>query len=122
MTCSTMTFSSAFERLVRSRLIRLLLALVLIVVGVWAFLPNFAYRVASSAFVNAELVRVTAPIAGRLSRDLPRKGDIIEHSITVNLIEAFLRTGAIFWILSSEVRSRKTAPILRRNKLPRSIQ
>ena len=88
MTRSTMTFSSAFERLVRSRLIRLLLALVLIVVGVWAFLPNLAYRVASSAFVNAELVRVTAPIAGRLSRDLPRKGDIIEHSITVNLIEA----------------------------------
>ena len=82
-----MSFSIVVERLVRSRLIRLLLALVLIVVGVWAFLPHIAYRVASSAFVNAELVRVTAPIAGRLSRDLPRKGDIIEHSITVNLIE-----------------------------------
>ena len=77
-----------FERLVRSRLVRLLLALVLIVVGAWAFLPHIAYRIASSAFVNAELVRVTAPIAGRLSGDLPRKGDIIDHSITVNLIEA----------------------------------
>ncbi len=31
---------------------------------------------------------MTAPIAGRLAHDLPRKGDVIEHSITVNLIEA----------------------------------
>ncbi len=83
-----MTFPTSVERLIRSRLVRLLLALVLIAVGGWAFLPHIAYRVASSAFVNAELVRVTAPMAGRLSRDLPRKGDIIEHSITVNLIEA----------------------------------
>ena len=89
MAPSTMTFPTSVERLIRSRLVRLLLALVLIAVGVWAFLPHVAYRVASSAFVNAELVRVTAPMAGRLSRDLPRKGDIIEHSITVNLIEAF---------------------------------
>ena len=88
MAPSTMTFPTSIERLIRSRLVRLLLALVLIAVGVWAFLPYIAYRVASSAFVNAELVRVTAPMAGRLSRDLPRKGDIIEHSITVNLIEA----------------------------------
>ena len=88
MAPSTMTFPTSVERLIRSRLVRLLLALVLIAVGVWAFLPHIAYRVASSAFVNAELVRVTAPMAGRLSRDLPRKGDIIEHSITVNLIEA----------------------------------
>ena len=84
MAPSTMTFPTSVERLIRSRLVRLLLALVLIAVGVWAFLPHVAYRVASSAFVNAELVRVTAPMAGRLSRDLPRKGDIIEHSITVN--------------------------------------
>ena len=83
-----MSLSITVESLIRSRLVRLLLALVLITTGVWAFLPHLAYRVASSAFVNAELVRVTAPIAGRLARDLPRKGDIIEHSITVNLVEA----------------------------------
>ena len=39
------------------------------------------------AYVNAELVRVTAPMAGRLARDLPRKGEIIDHSITVRLTE-----------------------------------
>lgn len=83
-----MSLSITVESLIRSRLVRLLLALVLITTGVWAFLPHLAYRVASSAFVNAELVRVTAPIAGRLARDLPRKGDVIEHSITVNFVEA----------------------------------
>jgi len=117
MALSTMTFSSIVERLVRSRLIRLLLALVLIVVGIWAFLPHIAYRVASSAFVNAELVRVTAPIAGRLSRDLPRKGDIIEHSITVNLIETLSPDRR-----SSKAPSQKTAPLLQKSRSPRSIQ
>src|SRR6202166_1539099 len=56
-------------------------------VGVWTFLPHVVYRIAPTAFVNAELVRVTAPISGRLARDLPRRGDIIGHPITVNLIE-----------------------------------
>ena len=65
------------QRLVRSRIARLGLAFALIAVSAWAFLPYVSYRIASSAFVNSELVRVTAPIAGRLSRDLPRKGDFI---------------------------------------------
>lgn len=82
-----MSVSSVVERLVRSRSLRLLLALGLIVVSAWAFLPHVAYRIAPTAFVNAELVRVTAPMGGRLARNLPRKGDIIEHTITVNLTE-----------------------------------
>ena len=65
--------SAIVERLVRSRMVRLVLALVLIVVGVWAFLPHVVYRIAPTAFVNAELVRVTAPIAGRLSPIFPAK-------------------------------------------------
>ena len=80
--------SAVVERLVRSRMVRLALALVLIVVGVWTFLPHVVYRIAPTAFVNAELVRVTAPIAGRLSANLPRKGEIIDRSITVNLVKA----------------------------------
>jgi multidrug resistance efflux pump len=80
--------SPVVERLVRSRIVRLVLALALIVVGVWTFLPHVVYRIAPTAFVNAELVRVTAPIAGRLSADLPRKGEIIDRSITVNLVKA----------------------------------
>jgi len=80
--------SAVVERLVRSRMVRLVLALVLIAVGVWTFLPHVVYRIAPTAFVNAELVRVTAPIVGRLSADLPRKGEIIDRSITVNLVKA----------------------------------
>ena len=83
-----MSPSGTVETLIRSRLVRILLAFALIAVGAWAFLPHIAYRIAPSAFVNAELVRVNAPIAGRLSPDLPRKGEIIDHSITVNLVEA----------------------------------
>ena len=81
------SISSTVERLVRSRRARLLLALTMIGVSAWAFFPHVAYRIAPTAFVNAELVRVAAPMAGRLSRDLPRKGDIIERAVTVNLTE-----------------------------------
>jgi multidrug resistance efflux pump len=86
-TFSLTTLSSTVEHLVRSRLARLLVALALIALGTWAFFPHLAYRVAPAAFVNAELIRVTAPMAGRLTHDLPHKGDIIDHSITVNLTE-----------------------------------
>jgi hypothetical protein len=83
-----MSLSGTVETVIRNRVARVLLALALIVVGVWAFLPHLAYRVAPTAFVNSELVRVTAPMAGRLSSDLPRRGEIIDRLMTVNLVEA----------------------------------
>ena len=86
-----MHISDRLQRLVRSRMVRLTVAFAMIALGAWAFLPYASYRIASSAFINAELVRVTAPIAGRLTRDLPRKGDFIEQSATVTLIEALSR-------------------------------
>jgi hypothetical protein len=76
------------QRFVRSRPVRLALALFLVGVGAWAFFPYVAYRVAPSAFVNAELVRVAAPISGRLTRNLPSKGDFINEAVNVPLIEA----------------------------------
>ena len=79
------------QRFVRSRITRLALAVSLIALSAWAFLPFVGYRISSSAFVNAELVRVAAPIAGRLTRELPRKGDFIEHPTVVPLIEALSR-------------------------------
>lgn len=83
-----MSLSATVEAIIRNRVARVLLALALILVGAWAFLPHLAYRIAPTAFVNSELVRVTAPIAGRLSPDLPRRGEIIDRSMTVNLVEA----------------------------------
>jgi multidrug efflux pump subunit AcrA (membrane-fusion protein) len=82
---------SNLQRFIRSRLVRLSLAAALIALSAWAFLPYVGYRISTSAFVNAELVRVTAPIAGRLTRDLPRKGDFIEQPAVVTLIETLSR-------------------------------
>lgn len=75
------------EAVLRSRLARVLLAGALIALSIWAFLPHIAYRVAPTAFVNAELLRITAPMAGRLADDLPRKGDFIEQTRTLKLTE-----------------------------------
>jgi multidrug resistance efflux pump len=60
----------------------------LLATGAWAFLPYLNYRIASSAFVNAELVRVAAPIAGQLTVGLPRKGDFLDRPTALPLIEA----------------------------------
>ena len=79
------------QRVIRSRMARLALAFGLIALSAWAFLPYVGYRISSSAFVNSELVRVTAPIAGRLTRDLPPKGDFIEQPVSATLIEALSR-------------------------------
>jgi multidrug resistance efflux pump len=76
------------QRLIRSRSLRVALALTLIAFGGWAFLPYFTYRIAPSAFVNAELLRIAAPIPGRLAQDLPHKGDFIEQPITVGLVKS----------------------------------
>jgi len=62
--------------------------MVLIGMGAWTFYPHLVYRVAPSAFVNAELVRVAAPISGRLTQNLPKKGDLIGEAVNVQLIEA----------------------------------
>jgi multidrug resistance efflux pump len=79
--------ASYIEKFVRSRAVRLLLAAALIAVSLWAFSPYLTSRIASSAFVNAELMRVNAPIAGRLTNALPRKGDFIAAPESVNLIQ-----------------------------------
>ena len=76
------------ERFVRKRHVRLALAVVLIAMGGWAFLPYVTHRVAASAFVNSELVRVTAPITGRLAQTLPRQGVLLDGSTSLTLIEA----------------------------------
>jgi multidrug resistance efflux pump len=76
------------ESFVRNRVVRLALALTLIALGGFAYLPYLTHRVAASAFVNAELIRVTAPIAGQLTLTMPRKGDFLDQASSVPLIEA----------------------------------
>ena len=90
------------QRLVRSRWARLALAISLIALSAWAFLPYVSYRIASSAFVNAELVRIATPIAGQLTRDLPRKGDLIEHGKALTLVTSPTRDQRHLLHLSSQ--------------------
>ncbi len=78
----------SIERVLRSRLARLSLALALIAVSVWAFAPYVLYRVAPSAFVNTTLIRITSPIAGRLTDELPRKGAFPDHGVSVTVVES----------------------------------
>ncbi len=107
----------SIQRLVRSRFARLALASSLIALSAWAFLPYLAYRVAPSAFVNAELVRVTAPIAGRLTLDLPRKGDFIDHTTTVPLVESLARDRRHLMDLSRQVAAASERSTLARRQL-----
>jgi hypothetical protein len=83
-----MRVSAFIERTVRNRVVRLSLATVLLAVSAWAFSPYVGSRVGSSAFVNAELMRVTSPFSGRLMSDLPRRGEYIAQARTVTLVEA----------------------------------
>jgi multidrug resistance efflux pump len=76
------------ESFIRSRRFRLGLAVLFIALSAWAFVPYIAYRIAPSAFINAELNRVTAPIAGRLTQNLPRKGEFIAQPEKVTLIDS----------------------------------
>jgi multidrug resistance efflux pump len=76
------------EDLIRSRAARVGLAVGLMVFGAWAFVPYIAYKVAPTAYVNAELIRITAPINGQLTQDLPHKGDFISAPTAARLIES----------------------------------
>src|SRR5208282_6411232 len=79
---------TSIQEVIRSRKVRVGLALILIALSAWSLLPYITYRVAPSAFVNAELLRIAAPIGGRLAQSLPRKGDFFEQSTTMALIES----------------------------------
>jgi multidrug resistance efflux pump len=82
----TMSGSNHLQRFIRSRSARIALALALVALSAWAFVPYIAYRIAPSAFVNAELLRVAAPITGQLTQNLPHKGDFVSAPVTLSLI------------------------------------
>jgi len=45
--------------------------------------------VSSSAFLNSEIVRVRAPIAGYAASGLPHQGEFIDHAATLPLIKSY---------------------------------
>jgi hypothetical protein len=105
------------QRFVRNRTVRLGLAFSLIALSMWAFLPYVSYRISSSAFVNAELERVTAPIAGRFTNDLPRRGNFIERSTEITLIKALSPDEGRLLRLSGQIAEAKERTALARSQL-----
>jgi multidrug resistance efflux pump len=82
-----MAISKLVERAVHSRVVRVSFATTLIASSIWAFGPHLSSRVSSSAFVNSEILRVSSPIAGRLTQNLPARGSFIAESNPVDLVE-----------------------------------
>jgi len=80
--------AAKLEQLLRSQRARIAVAAALIGFSFWAFLPYITSRVASSAFVNAELLRVTAPFNGQVARELPPQGTFIDHPTALRLVDA----------------------------------
>ena len=72
-----------------TRRVRIVSAILLIGLSIWALAPYIAYRVSSSAFINAEMMRVTAPISGYLSSELPHKGEFVDRASKLTLIKSY---------------------------------
>lgn len=79
----------SFDAMLRRKPLRISVAIVLISTAAWATSPYLINRVAASAYLNAELIRITAPIPGRLTEEAPRKGTILQQQSSVRLIEPF---------------------------------
>src|SRR5579883_2214199 len=88
MSDSNKSFRQDVERIIRYRPLRLLLATGLMAVGTLSFMPYITYKVAPVGFVNSELIRISAPISGQLTKDLPRKGDFLASPVRTTLIES----------------------------------
>jgi hypothetical protein len=78
----------SIDQILRNHIARLSLAALLIALCLWAFTPYLLYRVAPSAFINAPLLRVTSPMPGRVTEQLPGKGHIIEQASSRVLVAA----------------------------------
>lgn len=76
------------EKLFRSRVARGVFAAALVAVGLWGFAPYLLHDVATSAYVNAELTRVSTPVAGVLTDGLPTEGAYIRRNAHLRLVTA----------------------------------
>ena len=45
-------------------------------------------RICLAALINAELIRIPAPINGQLTQELPHKGDLVDSSNKIKLIQS----------------------------------
>lgn len=76
------------ETMARSRRLRLAAAVSMAAVGLRAFMPYMANEVGGEAWVNAPLTRISSPIAGTVTTELPAPGAHLTHPRTAVLVKA----------------------------------
>jgi len=92
-------FAVRFDEFVRSRRARLALVTGLAAFGVWAFAPHVLSDISTEASVNAPLIRITAPIDGRVAA-LPAVGTAFGFPETISPVEPSTDTGALGDLMS----------------------
>ncbi|MGD2132580.1 MAG: HlyD family efflux transporter periplasmic adaptor subunit [Maricaulaceae bacterium] len=75
-------------RLFQGQKVRLAIAAGLVAIVAIAVLPYFLNYVSYSAYVNAELYRISAPIPGTIVQPLPPDGAFIREDRSLRLVEA----------------------------------
>jgi multidrug resistance efflux pump len=75
-------------KFLQEKRLRLALAGAILLIVAAAVLPYLFNYVSYSAFVNAELVRISAPISGAVAHALPADGEYISEDRKLDLLEA----------------------------------
>lgn len=113
-----MNTSDQLQRFVRSRTVRLAAALSLIGLGLWAFAPHIGFRVANTAYVNAELERVTTPIAGKFQNALMLgKGTYFDKATEAGFVVAFSQDQRTLLHLDGQISAAEQRAVLARKQL-----
>ncbi|MCA3254456.1 MAG: hypothetical protein INF91_02435, partial [Alphaproteobacteria bacterium] len=88
-----------FDGFVRSRRARLALVTALSAFGVWAFAPHVFSDISTEASVNAPLIRITAPVDGRVA-ELPALGTVFGFPEGFSPVDPSTDTGALGDLMS----------------------
>lgn len=88
-----------FDGFVRSRRARLALVTGLSAFGIWAFAPHVLSDISTEASVNAPLIRITAPVDGRVAA-LPPLGTSFGFPEAIGPVDPSTDTGALGELMS----------------------
>ena len=70
----------------RLRSLRILLAVALLIAAAFAFAPQLLNRISTSAAINTDMLRLTAPMNGLASPDLPDPGRRVRRGEEIQLV------------------------------------
>jgi multidrug resistance efflux pump len=113
-----MGISDQLQRFVRSRIVRLTAAVSLIGLVLWAFAPYIGFRISSTAYVNADLERVSTPIAGKFEDPLMlEKGSYLATATEARFVVAFSQDTRTLLHLGRQIAAAEKRAVLERRQL-----